>query len=694
MVGLVLTAGVLVAALLLPLVGGLGLATNRASDLVEQTSGELAKADLPLMTTVLDNAGTPIAYFYDQYRLPTPSEQISKAMKVALVSVEDKRFYEHNGVDPKGIGRALVKGSSGDGMTQGASTLTQQYIKNYLVYAIGNGDRESFKKATKQTPGRKLKEARIALDLEQRLTQEAGGDKRRAKDQILTSYLNIVPFGNSIFGVGAAARTYFNTTPDKLTVPQAALLVALANKPILLDPGESRDEAKKRRNTLIDTMQANGAFGEDKAKAEQDANRYKESDLGVTDKVTRPQSGCIGAGNLPVDGYFCSYLFDYLQKSGLPKDRIMRGGLTIKTTLDRRANDAAHQAAARQAPPDTAEGIANAMAVVQPGGERHKVIALAANKEFGNEAGQSAWELPSMVTNFGAGSIYKVFTSAAALEQHASGILQQLDNPQEHVSSVFKNGTRPYKVTNFGHYPDKMTMQDALAQSPNTAFIKLEEKVGVRAAVDMAAKLGMRETTQYKAPGQDTPLGERFKRDNSGSFTLGPDATSVLELANVAATLMSGGKWCPPTPVVQVLDRDNRPVQLNEPACEQVVPTELANTLVQGMSKDDKPGGTSSGAAGAAGWDRPILGKTGTTETSQSVAFMAATPQYAGAVMTFSDGGNPQTICPGPLRLCGNRSQGGVTGGHVAAPTWFDAMKVIHQGLPVQQLPPADPRYS
>lgn len=705
LVGLCATAGVLVAAVMLPVVGGIGLASNQATDAVDQVSGDLAKGELPLMTTIQDRDGNTIAQLYDQYRVPTELSKISKEMQAAIIAVEDKRFYDHDGVDWTGIERAAAKAVSG-GDLQGASTLTQQYVKNYTAFVIGKGDDKAYQKATEATPGRKLKEARIAIQLEQRLRAE-GKSTKEVKDEILAGYLNIVPLGNGTFGVGAAAHTYFGITPDKLDVPQSALLVMLANYPTLLDPGKPRDNVLKRRNALIDTMRDNGMFGPDKEEARKAADGYKEKGLGVPEKIQPPQSGCVGNGNLRTDGFFCSYLLSYLAKAGLSTEQLSRGGYTVKTTLDRKANDAAKEAAAQQAPPRQTPGIANVMSVVEPGTDKHKVRALAANKDFGNDAdaGQTAYELPSEVTGFGAGSIYKVFTSAAALERHETGIYKQLDNPSTYTSDRFKNGGGPYTVKNFSDtYPKQMTLQDALAQSPNTAFVKLEEKIGVPAVVDMATKLGMRDTMQgvnssgqtLKADGSNGPSqGEQFKRDNAGSLTLGPGATSVLELANVAATLMSGGVYCPPTPVESVTDRDGKPVALKEQGCAQVVSKELANTLVVGMSKDDKPGGTSAGAANTASWgDRPILGKTGTTETSQSVAFMAATPQFAGAVMTFSDGVRPQTICKNPLRLCGDRQNGGVVGGDVAAPTWYRAMKVIHEGLPALPLPQADPSYS
>ncbi|MBY8851505.1 transglycosylase domain-containing protein, partial [Saccharothrix sp. MB29] len=227
MAGLCLMAGVLLAALLFPVVGGLGLASNRAADTVDQTSAELTEAELPLVSTVLDMNGDAIAYLYDQYRIPVRSEDISDTMKAAIIAIEDKRFFDHAGVDWQGIARAAAKAGVDGETSQGASTLTQQYVKNYLAFVVGKGSDEAYEKATEATIGRKISEARIATQLEQQMT----------KDEILTAYLNVVPFGNGTYGVGAAARTYFDTSPDELTVPQAAMLAGLVNEPSRLNPG-------------------------------------------------------------------------------------------------------------------------------------------------------------------------------------------------------------------------------------------------------------------------------------------------------------------------------------------------------------------------------------------------------------------------------------------------------------------------
>jgi membrane peptidoglycan carboxypeptidase len=211
-------------------------------------------------------------------------------------------------------------------------------------------------------------------------------------------------------------------------------------------------------------------------------------------------------------------------------------------------------------------------------------------------------------------------------------------------------GTRAYCLTNASEGGSgSMTLQTALQTSPNTAFVILEEKAGMDAVLDMANRLGMRKTMASNAAtgAKPDPTAESAEERQSqreffgpsenspgkGSFTLGVSPTSGLELANVAATILSGGVWCPPTPLAAggVTDRNDKPYVVKEEQCEQAVPEGLANTLAVGMSKDDLAGGTAHAAAAGVGWNRPMIGKTGTTQHNGSAAFVGGTPQAAQA---------------------------------------------------------------
>ncbi|TCO64322.1 penicillin-binding protein [Actinocrispum wychmicini] len=700
LLSLCLLAGVLLAGMLFPVVGALGVASNRASDTIDSAQAEMVEVPPALITSITDNQGKQIATLYDQYRIPVAADQISPIMKAALISIEDRRFYEHHGVDWKGTFRAALSTSGGN--QQGGSTLTQQYVKNYLINVVYRGNKAEQKKAQEPTIARKLREARIALQLEQKMT----------KEEILTGYLNVVEFSNEIYGIGGAAASYFGTTPDKLTLPQAALLAGMVNNPSLFNPWSNGPSAQKRRDLVLDTMVQTGKL------SPADADNAKKQPLGVLPQVSKPAKNCNGAG--PEAGFFCQYVENYLEKLGFTEDQLITGGYTIKTSLDLNATHLAKQAA-EDGVAKTLPGIANAMAIVRPGKDRHEVVALVSNRDYGPNAaaGQTQYPQPYGIENkFGAGSTYKIFTAAAALEK-GMGINNTIQTPTEYTSHLFKGGnpercpktedpkdgnTRWYCLKNAGDkYAPTMSLQSGLATSPNTGFVALEETLGsTDPAVDMAIRLGMRETMASTPAGNQPKPGEdnqaKYYKSKPGdpgraAFTLGPDATSPLELANVAATLMSGGRWCPPTPIVSITDRNGQPVDIKakEKPCEQAVDEALANTMVVGMSKDDQPGGTSYGAASDAKWNRPMLGKTGTTQEYKSAAFVGATPQYAASVMTFNDGPRPRPIRDGDPPYFSDT--GNIYGGKIPARTWFRTMIPLLQGEPVLPLPEPDPRY-
>src|SRR4029078_8924094 len=193
------------------------------------------------------SVGTPIAYLFDQNREAVPADRIAPAMKAAIVAIEERRFYKHQGVDWQGTMRAMVANSASGNVVQGASTLTQQYVKNYLLYVEAKTEAERLQ-GTEQTPARKLREARIALQMERSLS----------KEEILDRYLNIVFWGNGAYGISAAARTYFNTTADQLTVPQAAMLAGMVRSTTQFDPVAHPAAALDRRNLVIIQMQEQG----------------------------------------------------------------------------------------------------------------------------------------------------------------------------------------------------------------------------------------------------------------------------------------------------------------------------------------------------------------------------------------------------------------------------------------------------
>jgi membrane peptidoglycan carboxypeptidase len=699
LIGLCVLAGVLVAGVLFPIAGAAGVLSNQASETVDKTSSDLAQVPPPLVTNITDSSGATIATLYDQYRLPVATSQINDAMRWALVSTEDKRFYVHHGVDWQGTLRAAVSNGTG-GDTQGASTLTQQYVKNYLINVVYRNDKAGQAQAREQSVSRKLKEARIAIQLETKLS----------KAQILTGYLNIVEFAGSIYGIGAAAQAYFDTTPEKLTVPQAALLAGLVNNPITFDPWKHPDAATKRRNLVLDRMVDNQKL------AAADAAKFKSQPLGVVpDGPKKPSANCTGAA--PEAGFFCQYVEEYLQNAGFSLDDLITGGYTIKTTMDGNISRTIRASILKNVPqvPPNAPGISQAFSVVQPGDKSHNVVAMVSNRAFGNDIskGEFNHNLISEPANaFGGGSSFKIFTSAAALENGKVGLNTQMSNPQVATFPI-PNATKrdlPYTLNNDNKpNEDPITLARALAISPNTAFVGLELQTGMPQVLDMAYRLGLRNTLQSNAVGtapspknvptgsQDTkayslPQSEYYQ--SKPSFTLGVSAVSPLEMSNVSATIKSGGVWCPPNPIGSITDRDGKPVSFPTEPCEQVISQSVANTLLAGLSQDTV-NGTSAAAAHAAGWTRPDYGKTGTTNANKSVAFVGGVNDYAVTSMVFADGSiRPEGICKTyPIRSSDACTVSGGFGGPIAGPAYFDAFNQILAGQPDQPLPGPDPAF-
>jgi membrane peptidoglycan carboxypeptidase len=676
-----LLAGVVVAALIFPVAGGLGFLSNRASDVVANGSAQLLSGDVPQVTTMVDNAGNPIAWIYSQRRFEVRSDQIANTMKLAIVSIEDKRFAEHNGVDWQGSLTGLSGYLAGNLDTRGGSTIEQQYVKNYQLLVSAQTDAER-RAAVEISPARKLREMRIALTL----------DKTFTKAEILTRYLNLLSFGNNAYGIQDAAQTYFGIDASQLNWQQAALLAGLVQSESSLNPYTNPEGALTRRNVVLDTMIKNVPQFAGELRA------AKTQPLGILPRPNELPGGCIAAGDR---AFFCDYVLDFLAHAGINKDQVARGGYLIRTTLDPTVQASVKQAIDKYASPSL-DGVASVMSVIKPGKDAHQVMAMGANRTYGfnSDANETVQPLPFSLVGDGAGSIYKVFTTTAALDM-GMGINAQLAVPGSFQAKGLGSSDTPgcpretWCVKNAGNYRGSMNVTDALATSPNTAFAKLIQQVGVPRAVDMAVRLGMRSyatpaTARAYDPDSNESLADFIKRQNIGSFTLGPFQLNALELANVAATLASGGTWCPPSPIDKILDRNGKEVPYTIEPCDQAVPEGLANTFANALSKDDQSGGTASGAASSAGWNLPMSGKTGTTESHRSSGFLGFTNRYAAANYIFADSNNPSGICSFPLRACGS---GDLYGGNEPARTWFEAMKPIATNFGELHLPPTDPRY-
>ena len=655
----IVVAGALLAGLMLPLVGGTGMVARNSASLLDALPVELTDKTPAGISRVLAADGSLITNFYANNRTPVESDQISAVMKQALVDIEDSRFYAHNGLDVQGTMRALVTNVAAGEVQEGGSTLTQQLVKQTLLQTAPTA--EEGQAATEESVGRKLREARLALALED--TYE--------KDEILTRYLNIVYFGQGAYGIQAAAQKYFSVNAIDLTLPQAAMLAGLVQSPANDDPIDNPENAQIRRNQVLQRMHDLGHI------SDQELAEISASPVAVAPGAS-PPNGCMYAA---LGGFFCAYLLEYLTGTlGLTKNELDNGGLTIQTTLRPDMQMAGDQAVLQTLP--MGDPLAAMYTALEPG--TGNLLAMSVNRRYGCGEPDCESVVLNAAASKGAGSTYKVFTAAAALEA-GFGAGTTISTPgNTYTSRVFKGpscggartGNGRYCVQNAGNYPDTLDMVGALIRSSNTYFLALEDRLGsVEGPVRISERMGM----EYDQPNQ-TPA-DQIIAENRGSFTLGAEATSPLDLANAYATLGAQGTKCTPIPVVQILDRagkpltgdDGQPLLQGGNCTPNAVPAPIANTLSQILVGDvSRPEGTGTRAA-IPGHD--IAGKTGTSQGRDSVAFVGYTPQYAASVMVF----NPK-----------EKQDVGGFGGNMPATIWRNAMAPILAGQPAVPFPPAD----
>jgi membrane peptidoglycan carboxypeptidase len=641
-------AGALLAALLLPWIIGPGLAARSSADLLSPLPGQLGDASPAGNSVVLAADGSPITYFYANNRTPVATDRIAPVMKQALVDIEDSRFYEHHGVDIEGTLRALVRNVVAGEVMEGGSTVTQQLVKQTLLQSATSA--EGRRAATEASVGRKLHEARLALALE----------RQHSKSEILTRYLNLVYFGQGAYGIQAAAERYFSINAADLTLPQAAMLAGLVQTPSRDDPLTNPDAARERRNHVLQRMLTLGHI------TPADAAAISPTPVAVA-PAPAPPNGCVSAS---LGGFFCDYLERYLTQSlGITRDQLENEGLQVRTTLRPDLQSSADRAVLQNIP--MGDPLAAMFTAVEPG--TGHVLAMSVNRRFGFDVHDPAQESVALnvVASQGAGSTYKVFVAAAALER---GIppWNQITTSDPYVSHVYREGRAPYRVQNVGRYPPTLTMTEALVRSSNTYFVALEDQLGsIEAPVRMAQRMGLFSLD---------PVADAVVAEKRGSFTLGPEATSPLALASAYSTLGASGTQCDPTPVTAVLDRtgapltgaDGKPVNTGDWCNPQAVPPAVATTLNQILVGDTaSPIGTGTRAAVPG---HEIAGKTGTSQDRFSVAFVGYTPQYAASVMVLNPKRNQDV---------------GAYGGRIAAPIWHDALLPILSAQPAAPFPPA-----
>jgi len=617
--------GLLVAGLALPFAGMAGLASKSAVEELEELPVDLEIPPQAERTTVLLGNGKVLTHFYDENRVYVPLDKIAPAMQQAQIAIEDHRFYEHGAMDPLATVRAFLSNSAG-GETAGASSLTQQYVKMVRIERASlNNDPKGVKEAQEQSYARKIQELRYAIALEKKLS----------KDEILERYLNIAYYGQGAYGVEAAAHVYFNTTAEKLTLSQAAMLAGLVQNPDQVNPVVAERAATERRDVVLNRMAELNIVTKDAAdKAKEDEYDRK--------KVQRPTNGC-QSSEYP---FLCDYVrrsllrMPQLGKTVADRERLLRrGGLTIRTKIDPETQDEAQKALNNIISPT--DPVISTINIVEPG--TGLIVAMAQSRPvMGNDTEKGETYYNYSVTpalggaeGYQAGSTFKAFALAAALDQGVQ-MDQRYPAPQ---TKDFTNYTwqscdgsfqldNQWRVSNSTGSAPMMDLAEATARSVNTYYVQLEQRAGLCNTVKMAERTGIDLTT----PGQTFD-----QLSHVPSFVLGPIEVAPLSLAEAYATFAARGVHCDPHIVESVSTRDGKELAVPDGDCKRVMRPEVAdgvNKMLEGVM-------SSTGSRAKIDGGYPQAGKTGTTEEGQAVWFAGFTPELAGVAMIAADKTDP-----------------------------------------------------
>ncbi|MEW2176924.1 transglycosylase domain-containing protein [Streptomyces sp. NPDC005406] len=650
--GVAALSGVVLAGIALPAAGALGLAAKGTVDGFDEIPANLKTPPLSQRTTILDNQGGQIATVYSRDRTVVPLTKISPYMQKAIIAIEDARFYEHGAVDLKGILRAMNRNVQAGGTAQGASTLTQQYVKNVFVEEAGD-DPTKVAQATQQTLGRKVQELKYAIQVEEEL----------GKKKILENYLNITFFGQQAYGVEAASQRYFSKSAKDLKLEEAAMLAGIVQSPSRYDPVNDKEEATKRRNTVIQRMADVGDI------SPEEAAKAKETPIKL--KVKRPKNGCITA--VSGSGFFCDYVRQIVTSDPAfgktAKDRAKlwaTGGLTIKTTLDPRSQAASNNAATSLVNED--DKVATSVVQVQPG--TGKILAMAQSRPYGLDASKHQTVLNLSVDHkmggsyagFQVGSTFKPITAAAALEEGISPAQSfTTDHKITLPADAFHNckgepaDTIPWNVENeLESEKGTFDMTSALGKSVNTYFAKLEQRAGLCETITMAKKVGYNR-------GDNKPLLQ------NPATTLGGQESTPLAMASVYATFANRGTYCTPIAIQSVTKPDGKHIDVPKSQCNRAMSEHSADTINQ-MLKGVVEDGTGKSAGLS---DRDNAGKTGTTDERINAWFVGYTPNLSTAVWVGSDGAHQ---IPMSNITIGGQYYEDVCGGCLPGPIWRTAM--------------------
>jgi membrane peptidoglycan carboxypeptidase len=565
-------------------------------------------------TIIQYSNGEEIGRVGSENRQIVPLAKIPMNVRNAVLAAEDRSFYSNRAFSITGIARAVINNLRG-GSLQGGSTITQQYAKTAFL-------------TPERTIQRKIKELVIAIKLENQLS----------KDQIFESYLNTIYFGRGSYGVQTASQQYFNRNVDQLTNAQAIVISCILRSPGFYDPSYSK-ENEERLTARFDYVLK--GMVEAKTLTPEDAAKIKFPT--VAPRVT---SGSLSGPK----GHIIEAVSKELKSLGFTEEQLQVGGLTIKTTIDQRAQTAAVDAINKLTPTKVPENLHIALAAIRPG--TGEIVAMYGGADYLKRQLNDATQAIAL-----AGSTFKPFALIAALE---AGIpltsMWNGDSPQ-----TFDDLGKPYEVGNYGNEGwGQVDLLFATKHSINTVYVPLGQKAGLENVVSAARRAGIPESVAM----MPTP-----------SVALGPASPRVIDVTNAYATFAAQGIKSKPYLVTSVIGSNKGVLYEGKAQTEEVFSKEVMADLTYAL-KSVVNGGT---GAAALALGRPAAGKTGTSQSNASAWFSGYTPQLAATVSFFRDDATQTLNGIGGLTS--------VTGGSFPARIWTAFMKGALKGEPVMDFP-------
>lgn len=681
--------GFLLAGLALPVVTVAGSAANGTSELFEELPQEIEFTALPQQSNIYDRTGKVLlATFYAQNRVVVPLEDISPWLQKAVVAVEDKRFWDHNGVDGEGVLSAAVANVTSDA-TPGASTLTQQLIKNTLLQnAISANDLDAQKAATETSLPRKIREWSLALAYEENLNTKLGKvctDDPAVdcgKEQVLEQYLNIAQFGLNIYGVEAASQFYFGKPASEINALEAATIAGITQNPSKWDPDRNPINGTERRDTVLRRMHEQNLI------TTEEYDTYVATPVEDYLDIHHPKVSCAAATDAP---FFCDYVTKIIAKDpvfnqeDLPlkgKDMLSQGGLNIITTLDVKKQKIANEEVRESLPADDPSGFAMALVSLDP--STGEILTMSQNRDFD----PAAKEPHSTAINysvdreyggsrgFSPGSTFKPIILANwletghALKQVVSGSIREWPSESWRADCLGATpfaGQKDWKPANTGG--SSATQQSVLlatANSVNTAYVAMTNQLDLCGVRDTAEALGF-----HRADGNEFQVVP--------SMVLGTQNASPLTMASVAQTIANHGVRCDPIAILSITDADGNDVEVPPTNCVEAISAEVADGVSYGMQGVMTNG---SGKYVQLADGRQSAGKTGTANDNTHLWFMGFVNQMVTTVWM----GNPDHDVPAQHMTIGGQYENYFYGSTIAAPTWKRFVDRALEGVPNEPL--------